>query len=83
MMGVFISCDEATTICDKNQYGEASFVEKLKLKIHFLICKVCALYSKQNTLISSICGKHLKAGKKEGIETLSEQEKNKIKEHLS
>lgn len=82
-MGLFISCDQATTICDKNQYGEASFVEKFKLKIHFLICKVCALYSKQNTLISSLCGKHLKAERKEQIEALSEQEKKKIKQLLS
>ena len=37
----FINCDEATTICDKNQYKEASFWEKLKLGIHIFICKKC------------------------------------------
>ena len=49
-----ITCDEATTICDKNQYGEASFFDKVKLNIHFIGCKICALYSKQNTLLSRL-----------------------------
>lgn len=47
-----ISCDEATTICDKSQYGEASWKEIIKLKLHFLFCKLCRLYSKQNTFLS-------------------------------
>jgi hypothetical protein len=49
-----ITCDQATTICDKSQYGKASISEILKLQIHFLKCKVCALYSKQNTFLSKI-----------------------------
>lgn len=49
-----ISCDEATTICDKNQYGEATLLDKIKLNIHFLTCKICALYTKQNTKLTSI-----------------------------
>lgn len=52
-----ITCDEATTICDKSQYGEASFSEKIKLKLHFLLCKVCALYTKQNSMVTKICQK--------------------------
>tara|TARA_R110002072_G_scaffold129809_3_gene268417 strand:- start:11023 stop:11298 length:276 start_codon:yes stop_codon:yes gene_type:complete len=47
-----ITCDEATTICDKNQYGEASFFDKIKIQIHFLKCKICALYTKQNMLLT-------------------------------
>ncbi len=47
-----ISCDEATTICDKSQYGEASRKEIIKLKLHFLFCKLCRLYSKQNSFLS-------------------------------
>ena len=54
----FITCDEATTICDKNQYKEASLYDKLRLNIHLLWCKHCSKYTKQNTLMTRIFGKH-------------------------
>jgi hypothetical protein len=77
------TCDEATTICDKSQYGEATFFEKIKLNIHFLICKICGLYSKQNTEMSKMYKMKLKRCKKE-YRCFSTQEKedlkNKIKE---
>ncbi|MBL4605430.1 MAG: hypothetical protein JKY02_07190 [Flavobacteriaceae bacterium] len=47
-----ITCDEATTICDKNQYGEASFFDKVKLQFHLLRCAICSLYSKQNVRLT-------------------------------
>ena len=47
-----ISCDEATKICDKNQYEEGSLWEKIKLNIHIFLCKKCDLYSKQKPVIS-------------------------------
>ena len=47
-----LTCDEATTICDKSQYGEASFWEKLKLTFHIIMCKNCGLYSKQNSVLT-------------------------------
>lgn len=47
-----ITCDEATTICDKNQYSEATVLEKIKLQLHFLKCKICLLYTKQNMLLT-------------------------------
>lgn len=49
-----ITCDQATTICDKSQYGEATFLEKIQINIHFLSCKVCAAYTKQNSKMSKI-----------------------------
>lgn len=54
-MGNFtISCDEATTICDKNQYGEAKFTDKLKLTLHTILCSDCRCYSKQNVVLTKI-----------------------------
>lgn len=52
-----ISCDEATTICDKSQYNEATFIERIKLSLHLLFCKICGLYSKQNNVMSKCYGK--------------------------
>lgn len=48
-----INCDQATTICDKNQYGEATVWDKVKLMIHFVSCKICSLYTEQNNLLTS------------------------------
>jgi hypothetical protein len=56
----FISCEKATTICDKSQYGEASFREILKLKIHFIFCKICKCYSSQNSLLTKLFGNYCK-----------------------
>jgi hypothetical protein len=48
-----ITCNQATTICDKNQYGEGSVKELIKLNIHLILCRICMKYSKQNTTLSS------------------------------
>lgn len=53
-----MTCDEATTVCDKSQYGKATIMEIIKLKFHFLGCKICSLYTKQNTLLSKILNKN-------------------------
>jgi hypothetical protein len=53
-----ITCDEATTICDRNQYGEATFLEKIKLNIHFLRCKICFKYTKQNMTLTKLYKGH-------------------------
>ena len=44
-----ITCDEATQICDKTQYNEGTLLEKIKLNFHFLQCKICRLYTRQNS----------------------------------
>lgn len=49
-----ITCDEATAICDKAQYGEASLLEKIQLNFHVLVCKFCRLYSKQNNILTRV-----------------------------
>ena len=81
MAKFIISCDEATTICDKNQYGEATFFEKIKLKFHFLLCKICGLYSKQNTKMSQIY--KMKANDCKKLQhSLNFQEKEQLKKEL-
>lgn len=54
MKKLIISCKEATTICTKNQYNEASVYEKIQLKIHLVICYYCRIFSIQNFLISQL-----------------------------
>jgi len=69
-----ISCDKATAICDKSQYGEVTFRDRLKLSLHLFLCKKCGLYSKQNGVISKCLKKH-KEFKKSMKCCLSEDEK--------
>ncbi|MAD97658.1 MAG: hypothetical protein CMB99_10070 [Flavobacteriaceae bacterium] len=55
MFGKFkLNCDEATTICNKNQYGEATIWEKMRLMVHFIHCKVCSLYTRQNNFLTTL-----------------------------
>ncbi|MGG6229951.1 hypothetical protein [Tenacibaculum sp. SDUM215027] len=77
-----ITCDEATTICDKSQYGEASVYEKLQLNWHLFVCKVCALYSKQNRKMSQILKVKTNSCNKDKI-CLSSKDKEELKEQLS
>ena len=77
-----LTCDEATAICDKNQYGEASFWEKVKLNWHLLFCKYCAIYTKQNKILTDVFKIEAKACKSKQ-QQLSEEEKQALKEKLS
>lgn len=76
-----ISCDEATAICDKNQYGEATFLEKIKLNLHFLQCKICFLYTKQNIKLSNFYKGYAK-NCKDIKHCLSAKEKEALKRTL-
>lgn len=78
--GFFISCDEATTICNKNQYKEATFWEKIRLTVHLWTCKICGLYSKQNGTLTEVCNKHLH--KEECEHKLTVKDKEILKEKL-
>lgn len=70
-----ISCEKAALICNKAQYNEASFMEKVKLKFHLMICKTCSIYTKKNTEFTTLC-------EKANLNSLSEQEKIRMKEEL-
>ena len=76
-----INCDQATTICDKNQYGEATIADKVKLGIHFLRCKICSVYSKQNVFLSLMYKDHAKSCKKMK-HCLSDEDKAALKKNI-
>jgi len=69
------SCEKASAICNKAQYKEASFIDRLKLRYHLLVCKTCSEFTKKNTELTSLCDKA-------NLQSLSEQEKLKMKEQL-
>ena len=70
-----ISCDEAKIICNKTQYKESTFMERLKLKLHLFMCNACAKFTKQNTELTVLC-------EKAHLQSLSAKEKKKMKGQL-
>ena len=51
---IFLSCDDAGHTCDKTQYKEATFWEKIKLNIHLVYCAACRKYTKNNTKLTQL-----------------------------
>ncbi|WP_378177981.1 glycine dehydrogenase [Aquimarina sp. SS2-1] len=51
---IFVSCEDANHICDKSQYKESSFWEKVKLNIHLIYCKACRKYTAKNTKLTKL-----------------------------
>lgn len=75
---LLISCDEATTICDKTQYSEATLLEKIKLNIHLLRCKFCKIYSKQNNILTMLLGTHSEDAQCGKEKCLTDTEKSEL-----
>jgi len=70
-----MKCEEANHVCDKNQYKEANFMERVRLAIHLIYCSACRKYSFNNNKLT-------KALKKSKVKTISEEDKSVLKEHL-
>ncbi len=72
---LFISCEEAHAICDKTQYNDASFWDKLKLTLRLSWCKVTRAYTKKNNALTD-------AIKTSNIECLKQCEKEEMNTKL-
>lgn len=71
----FLECTEANHVCDKSQYKESSFWEKLKLNFHLIYCKHCRNYTKNNQKLT-------KAIKKSKIACMDKTSKKEINETI-
>lgn len=54
---IFIPCEEANHVCDKNQYKEAALWDMIKLNIHLIYCKACRKYTVNNTKLTKAINK--------------------------
>ncbi|TXN34752.1 hypothetical protein FVB32_09110 [Flagellimonas hymeniacidonis] len=70
-----ISCEEASNICNRSQYKEAGSWELFKLRVHILMCRTCAKFTKQNTMLTSLCDRA-------NLNTLSESDKESMRKDL-
>lgn len=71
MSKIKLECHEANHICDKNQYKEASFKEKLVLTLHLFYCRACRNYTSRNTKLTKLT-------KNPKVQTLDNSEKSKL-----
>ncbi len=71
----YVTRDQAKHICDKNQYGEASFLEIIKLNIRFLFCKVTRRYVRRNVKLTKII-------KKSNVQTIPLSKKEQLKAEI-
>lgn len=72
---IFLDCTEANHTCNKTQYNDASFFEKIKLNLHLLYCRACRKYSSNN-------GKLTKVMNNSEIDFLNTSEKDILKDNF-
>ncbi|MBV1924177.1 MAG: hypothetical protein KUG68_09135 [Flavobacteriaceae bacterium] len=70
-----MKCKDANHVCDKSQYKESSFWEKVKLNFHLIYCRACRKYSSNNGKLTDIMNESK-------IETINTSDKDKMKEQL-
>lgn len=73
---ILISCDEAKEICDKLQYNEASWLDKIKFQFRSLYCHVTRSYAKKNQQLTSTC-------QKAKIDCMHAHEKKELQEQIN
>lgn len=73
--GILVSCSAANHFCDKNQYKEATFWEKVKLNIHLIYCRACRKYAAKNMKLTKLV-------KDPKVISINRSEKESMKERL-
>jgi hypothetical protein len=54
---LMIDCETSALYCDKLQYNEATSIERIQLKMHILICKICKTHTIRNSKLTNACNK--------------------------
>ncbi len=70
-----MDCSEAAEMCNKAEYKEAGFLEKLKLKFHLFACKKCKKYKQRNSRLSTLL-------QKASLHTCTNQEKENFRKQM-
>lgn len=72
---IIFKCSEAANVCDRSQYAESNLGERLLLKAHLLICKICRNHSTLN-------GKLTQAIRKANLRSLPEDKKQELRKTI-
>jgi hypothetical protein len=73
-----VNCKEATQMVVLNELHELSFFQRLSLRFHLIMCKVCMYFSKQSKELNEA----IKRNEQETILTLSPEKKLEIENML-
>ena len=77
---VMLSCDTATYLITRSEYGEISAMEKIQLKMHLAGCKYCRRFAEQSKYISKQLEK-IKDAKDQSI-LLTDEQKERLKKTI-
>ena len=70
-----LKCEDAASYCNKAEYKEASFSDKVKLKVHLFFCKPCKDYNHKNHKLSQLI-------KKADLKSCTEEEKDLYRQQI-
>ena len=70
------ACQEVNHLCDKSQYKEATFWERIKLTIHLLYCRACRKYTAKNQKLTETI-------ENAEVDYLDSNDKSDLKESLA
>ena len=82
MNKLFYSCKKATELIEKQQLGQISFAENIRLRVHNSMCKVCKDYQKQSKKLHHMLNKYLQQHKLKRSADQRDQLNNKILDRL-
>lgn len=68
-------CEEAASYCNKVEYREASFKEKIKLRLHLFFCEPCKEYNHKNHKLTQLF-------EKANLQTCTEEEKEAYRQRI-
>lgn len=62
MQPIMLSCRQASNLIQKNEAGTLGTMDRLRLKMHLALCKLCRQYAKQSERLSEFLEHHFKQG---------------------
>ncbi len=77
---VMLSCDTATYLITRSEYGKISPLEKMQLTMHLAGCKYCRRFAEQSKYISTQLRKIKETG--DVAVSLSPEQKEKLKKAI-
>lgn len=75
-----INCEEVTYLIEKRELKKLTFKEKINLKLHSAMCKLCRNYENDSRVLGKIIKK---LSSKSTKACLSKEEKDVMKDNIS
>lgn len=45
---ILITCKEAAILSNKKEYREASLMDRMRLRLHLSMCRICTVFARKN-----------------------------------